>query len=85
MPRWRRQSFSAEFKAQIVLEDLSGARSHTEAARRHKLKPELITCLYQSMIDRATPDSFPRPERRRLLQAATTRGLEKRFRPAVVR
>jgi transposase-like protein len=54
MPRCRRRSFSADLKAQIVLEDLSGARSHTEAARHRKLEPELITCWYQFMIDRAT-------------------------------
>ena len=42
MPKRRRRSFTAEFKAQVVLEVLSGARSQAEIARQHKLKPELI-------------------------------------------
>jgi transposase-like protein len=42
MPKRRRRSFTAEFKAQVVLEVLSGLRSQAEAARQHKLKPELV-------------------------------------------
>ena len=43
MPKRRRRSFSPQFKAQVVLEVLSGRRSAAEAARQHKLKPELIS------------------------------------------
>ena len=42
MPKRRRRSFTAEFKAQVVLEVLAGLRSQAEVARQHKLKPELI-------------------------------------------
>src|SRR5689334_14270079 len=42
MPKRRRRSFTAKFKAQVVLEVLSGTRSQAEAARQYKLKPELI-------------------------------------------
>ncbi len=42
MPKRRRRSFTAQFKAQVVLEVLSGAKSQAEVARQHKLKPELI-------------------------------------------
>src|SRR5512135_1483645 len=42
MPKRRRRSFTAEFKAQVVLEILSGRSSQAEIARQHKLKPELI-------------------------------------------
>jgi transposase-like protein len=42
MPKRRRRSFSPQFKAQVVLEVLSGQRSASESARQHKLKPELI-------------------------------------------
>ena len=42
MPKRRRRSFTAEFKAQVVLEILAGLKSQAEVARRHKLKPELI-------------------------------------------
>jgi len=39
----RRRSFTPQFKAQVVLEVLSGQRSASESARQHKLKPELIS------------------------------------------
>jgi transposase len=42
MPRRRRRSFTAKFKAQVVLEVLSSLKSQAEVARQHKLKPELI-------------------------------------------
>jgi transposase-like protein len=42
MPKRRRRTFTAEFKAQAVLEVLSGLKSQAEVARQHKLKPELI-------------------------------------------
>ena len=42
MPKRRRRSFTAEFKAQVVLEVLSGLKSQAEVARQRKLKPELI-------------------------------------------
>jgi transposase len=41
MPRSRR-SFGAEFKAQLVLEVLSGSVSQAELCRKHNLKPQLI-------------------------------------------
>jgi transposase-like protein len=42
MPKRRRRSFSPEFKAQVVLEVLSGLKSQADVARQHHLKPELI-------------------------------------------
>jgi transposase len=42
MPKRRRRSFSPEFKAQVVLEVLTGLSSQAEVARRLKLKPELV-------------------------------------------
>ena len=42
MPKRRRRSFTPQFKAQAVLEVLSGLKSQAEVARQHKLKPELI-------------------------------------------
>ena len=41
MPRTRR-SFSAEFKAQIVLQLLRGDASPAELCRKHNLKPQLL-------------------------------------------
>jgi transposase-like protein len=43
MPKRRRRSFTPQFKAQVVLEVLSGQRSGSEVARQHKPKPELIS------------------------------------------
>jgi transposase-like protein len=42
MPKRRRRSFTPQFKAQVVLEVLTGLTSQAEVARQHKLKPELI-------------------------------------------
>src|SRR3954451_24206681 len=42
MPKRRRRSFTPKFKAQVVLEVLSGLKSQAEVTRQHKLKPELI-------------------------------------------
>ena len=39
----RRRSFTPQFKAQVLLEVLSGQRSASESARQHKLKPGLIS------------------------------------------
>jgi len=41
MPRQRR-SFPSDFKAQLVLELLSGAASQAELCRKHNLKPQLL-------------------------------------------
>src|SRR5918995_1750233 len=42
MPKRRRRSFTPQFKAQVVLEVLSGTKSQAEVARQQKLKPQLI-------------------------------------------
>src|SRR6476619_5660164 len=42
MPKRRRRSLTPQFKAQVVLEVLSGLKSQAEVARQHKLKPELV-------------------------------------------
>lgn len=38
----QRRTFTPEFKAQLVLEVLSGVTSVAEACRHHQLKPELL-------------------------------------------
>lgn len=38
-----RRNFSAEFKARVVLEALSGAKSAAELCREHNLKPDLLS------------------------------------------
>jgi len=38
----KRRTFTPEFKAQVVLEVISGAKSAAEACRQHSLKPQLL-------------------------------------------
>ena len=38
-----RRNFSAEFKAKVVLEILSGTKSAAEICREHNLKPDLLS------------------------------------------
>ena len=38
-----RRNFSAEFKAKVVLEIISGSKSAAEACREYSLKPDLIS------------------------------------------
>jgi transposase-like protein len=38
----KRQKYSAELKARLVLEVISGARSQAEVAREHGIRPELL-------------------------------------------
>ena len=42
MPRGQRRSFAPEFKANLVLELLTGAASQAELCRKHNLKPQLL-------------------------------------------
>ena len=39
----KRRNFSAEFKAKVILELLSGAKSVAELCREHELKPDLLS------------------------------------------
>ena len=39
----QRRNFSAEFKAEVVLEIISGAKSAAEICREHNLKPDLLS------------------------------------------
>ena len=39
----KRRNFSAEFKAKVVLELISGAKSTAELCREHELKPDLLS------------------------------------------
>jgi len=39
----RHRRFTPEFKAQVVLEVISGAKSAAEVCRQYQLKPQLVT------------------------------------------
>jgi transposase len=51
MPRSRR-SFAPEFKAQLVLELLSGAASQADLCRKHNLKPQLLGHWKAAVLER---------------------------------
>lgn len=51
MPR-RRRTFSAEFKAQAVLDVLTGAYSAAEVCRRHQIKPQLLAIWKAALLER---------------------------------
>jgi len=51
MPRTRR-SFSAEFKAQVVLELLTGMASQAELCRKHNVKPQLLAHWKATVLER---------------------------------
>jgi transposase len=51
MPRVRR-SFSAEFKAQAVLELLTGSASQAELCRKYNVKPQLLAHWKAAVVDR---------------------------------
>jgi len=51
MPRTRR-SFPADFKAQLVLDMLTGAASQAELCRKHNLKPQLLAHWKAAVVER---------------------------------
>ena len=51
MPRTRR-SFPADFKAQLVLDMLTGAASQAELCRKHNLKPQLLANWKAAVLNR---------------------------------
>ncbi len=53
MPKRRRRSFSPEFKAQVVLDLLSGQTSPAEACRKHTLSPTLLATWKAAFLEKA--------------------------------
>ncbi len=49
----KRRRFTATFKAQVVLELLSGSKSVAEAAREHQVKPEIIARWRRQFLENA--------------------------------
>jgi transposase len=48
-----RRQYSAEFKAKIVLQALTGEKSGSELCRTHKLNPNLLSRWRKEFIDQA--------------------------------
>ncbi len=55
----KRRSFTPEFKAQVVLEVLSGAKSGAQACREHRIKESVLSRWKQEFIERS-PQVFAR-------------------------
>jgi transposase-like protein len=48
-----RRKFTAEFKAQVVLDLVSGAKSAAELCRQHQLNPQLLARWKTEFLERA--------------------------------
>jgi transposase-like protein len=48
-----RRAFSAEFKARVVLEVLSGAKNAAEVCREHQIKPQLFASWKAQFVENA--------------------------------
>ena len=48
-----RRKFTAEFKAQVVLDLMSGAKSAAELCRQHQLNPQLLARWKTEFLERA--------------------------------
>lgn len=59
----KRRTFTAEFKARIVLEAISGVKSSAEICREHNLKPQLLSRWKAEFLENA-PKVFEADERR---------------------
>src|SRR5215218_7114886 len=49
----KRRRFTPEFKAQVVLEVLTGRQSPAEASRKHTLSPNLLATWKSTFLERA--------------------------------
>lgn len=49
----KRRTFSPEFKAQVALEVLSGAKTPAEVCREHRLSPQLVNTWKRQLLDNA--------------------------------
>jgi transposase-like protein len=49
----KRRAFSAEFKARVVLEVLSGAKTAAEVCREHQIKPQVFVAWKAQFLENA--------------------------------
>jgi transposase-like protein len=52
-----RRTFNPEFKARVVLEDLTGVKSAAEICREHRLSPQVLSRWKAEFLERA-PEIF---------------------------
>ena len=53
----KRRTFTPEFKAQVVLEELSGAKDKAEICREYRLRPQVFSRWREEFLGRA-PEIF---------------------------
>lgn len=52
MPRRSRRTFTAEFKARVVLDLLAGTTTQAEVCRKHQLSPSLVALWKAALLER---------------------------------
>jgi transposase-like protein len=79
----KRRRFTAEFKARVVLEVISGAKTQAEVAREHRIKPDLLARWKRqflenasSLFERGSPDHEAETRIAELEQALGRKTLE---------
>jgi transposase len=50
----KRRTFTPEFKAQVVLEDLTGVKDKAEICREHRLRPQVFARWRKEFVERAS-------------------------------
>ena len=53
----KRRTFTPDFKAQVVLEELTGVKDKAEICREHQLRPQVFTRWKTEFLERA-PEIF---------------------------
>lgn len=59
----KRRTFTPDFKAQVVLEELTGVKSKAEICRERLLKPQIISRWRAEFLDRAAEIFATKPSR----------------------
>ena len=63
MAKRKRRSFTPEFKAEVVLEALSGESSQAEVCRRHNLSEDQLSKWKQQLVENAETSLFASTEK----------------------
>ena len=59
----KRRTFNPEFKARVVLEELTGVKSTAEICREHQLKPQVFSRWKAELLERVPEIFATRPSR----------------------
>ena len=58
-----RRTFDPEFKARVVLQELTGIKSEAELCQEHNLEPQILARWKSEFIERAPEIFAPKPSR----------------------